>query len=131
MARAANVKLSFHRNSDGVWLDFDYTPGGVAMVWTGCTVVVEVRTGVRSGDAAADAAAVLVSRMTSADGTVVLGAGGNVKARVSKNPAAANTSSLRAGTYWFDVRVTNSLGERMEPLLLAQVEVEPEVGEAS
>ena len=125
-----SVKLEFTRNSDTVWLDLDYTPGGVAVVWTGASVVVEIRTRELTGVAAEDERSELLSRMTSADGTVALGADGNLQASVSKTPTVANTSSLPAGSYVFDVRMTTAGGSREEPILSGQVAVLPEVGEA-
>jgi len=124
------VKLEFTRNSDGVWLDLDYTPGGVAVDWTGAAVVVEIRTRPLTGVAADDATSTLLSRMTSAAGTVVLGAAGNLQASISKTPGATNTSCLTAGTYHFDVRMTTAGGAREQPLLSGLVAVLPEVGEA-
>lgn len=125
------VKLSFTRNSDTVWLDLDYTPGGVAVDWDAYdSAVVEIRTKPLTGVAAKDAESELLSRMTTGAGSVALGASGNLQASVSKTPSAANTSCLPAGTYHFDVRLTTAGGNREEPILSGQVDVLAEVGEA-
>ena len=133
------LQLDFTRNSDTVWLDFEYTPGGVAFAWTTESAVVEIRTKPLTGVAANDAASVLLSRMTTAAGTIALGVGsvvinnvttasGSFRASVVNDASAANTSVIDAGTYFFDARMTDTLSRREEPLLSGTVVVKAQVG---
>ena len=78
-------------------------PGGVAMVWTGCSAQMDIRVSNASSALASTSPA---SQASTTAGTIVLGSNGQVTATF----APAITAAIPVGTYRYDLRIVDSLG---------------------